>query len=418
MIQVSSRDYGGSIIWCRIHDLLHDLAIRKARDENFLVAFPTKVDDVRRLAIHDREPSRELMGSAVSNLRSLWCRGKAPNVSQFTHLKVLSNSKTVDYEPDKFGRLSLLRYVQVKLRVREGDKDYFGKFIGGMRFLQTLDLRKTNDCDLPDLVWNIKTLRHVLLAGNSLGPPPSIDLTNLQTLRGVKARESWVAQGSPKLANVKHLGIYVPEAQGGVQWDAIVTLLNTMKYLVYFELKGPNIPLKIIDMRHFLFCCRLTFLRLSDTRYDMEKSAQPLNQIVPDVGMLPKYLINLRLQDIKYLKDLFPVVEKLENLRYLYLHGPKLPLRLCCSARGFGKLEQLDLWYLEGLEEWEIEEGAMPMLKNLDVFRCLALRVPLGLQYLTVLQKLKWWQNGTSETEENEIRNICKHVPSVVFSPF
>ncbi|KAJ3708408.1 hypothetical protein LUZ61_012113 [Rhynchospora tenuis] len=402
---------------------MHDLAIRKAREENFLVAFP-KVDGVRRLAVHDTEPSDELMATAVSNLRSLWCRGQAPNVSRFTRLKVLStsNSLSADYEPDKFGRLSLLRYVKVHLAVRQEDKNSFGKFIGGMRFLQTLDLRAMLPCDLPDFVWNIKTLRHVLLSNRSLGPPPSIDLTNLQTLTGVRARESWVAQGSPKLSNVKHLEIFVPKAQGGVQWDAIVTLLHTMKYLVVLYFWGPDIPLKIIDMRHFLFRCRLTNLTLYDTEYDKERAQpdyrQPLNQIVVDDGMLPKYLIKVQLMNIKFSKDPFPVVEMLENLRYLRLNGSKLLLRLCCSARGFGKLEQLHLSHLTGLEEWEIEQGAMPMLKNLDVFKCHALRVPLGLQYLTVLQELKWWDNGTSETEENEIRSICKHIPSVDIANF
>ncbi|KAJ1703905.1 hypothetical protein LUZ63_003684 [Rhynchospora breviuscula] len=382
MIQVSKRDYyGGFIKRCRIHDLLHDLAIRKAREENFLVVFP-KTDGVRRLAIHDKEPSGELMASVVSNLRALWCRERLPNVSLFTHLKVLSGTTDL-YEPDKFGKLSLLRYVKVRLAVYSKDKDYFGKFIGGM----------------------------------SLGPPPSIDLTNLQTLTGVRARESWVAQGSPKLPNVKYLEICVPKAQGGVQWDAIVTLLNTMKDLVVLYLWGPDIPLKIIDMRHFPFRCHLTNLTIFDTSRgdeDEEQRAlpdypQPPNQIVLDVGMLPKYLIKLELTNIKFREDPFAVVEMLENLRYLHLQRSKLLLRLCCSATGFGKLEELELSSLTGLEEWEIEEGAMPMLKNLDVDSCPGLRVPLGLQYLTVLQCLNWTHNGTSDTENNEIRSICKH---------
>ncbi|KAJ4757808.1 Disease resistance protein (CC-NBS-LRR class) family [Rhynchospora pubera] len=418
MIQVWKRDYcGGFIEICRIHDLLHDLATRKAR-ENFLVAFP-KVDGVRRLAIHDIEPSDELMASAHSNLRSLWCLRRAPNISQFTHLKVL-RTRSADYKPDKFGRLSLLRYVDFGfLNVLEVDKNCFGKFIGGMRFLQTLDLRLCM-VKLPDFVWNIK-LRHVLLPPWSLGPPPKIDLTNLQTLTGVDLpRESWVAQGSPKLPNVKYLVMYVPRAQGRVQWDAIVPLLNTMKYLVVLDLRGPDIPLKIIDMRHFLFHCRLTDLTLNDTRddEDEEQRAQPdypqtPNKIVLDDGMLPKYLIKLDLENIEFWKDPFLVLEKLENLRYLSLNGSKLLRRLCCSTRGFGKLEELELINLTGLEEWEIEKGAMPMLKKLFVFRCHALHVPLGLQYLTVLHLLNWPCNQTSGTDKNKIRSICKHVPSL-----
>ncbi|KAJ4798800.1 Disease resistance family protein [Rhynchospora pubera] len=190
MILVSKRDSDGSIKRCRIHDVLHDLAIKKAREENFLVVFPT-VDAVqncretRRLAIHDtrplsEQPCGELLASAVPKLRSLFYLGQVPNISQLVRLKVLNNlgDDSYYYQPNNFGKLSQLRYVQLDLKVGEKNTKYFGKFIGDMRFLQTLNLGQKVDCELPDCVWHIITLRHVLFYPSwswTSGPPSSID---------------------------------------------------------------------------------------------------------------------------------------------------------------------------------------------------------------------------------------------------
>ncbi|KAJ4748235.1 Disease resistance protein (CC-NBS-LRR class) family [Rhynchospora pubera] len=421
MILVSKRDSDGSIKRCRIHDVLHDLAIKKAREENFLVVFPT-VDAVqncretRRLAIHDtrplsEQPCGELLASAVPKLRSLFYLGQVPNISQLVRLKVLNNlgDDSYYYQPNNFGKLSQLRYVQLDLKVGEKNTKYFGKFIGDMRFLQTLNLGQKVDCELPDCVWHIITLRHVLFYPSwswTSGPPSSIDLTHLQTLSGVHSRESWAAQGAPKLPNVTILGIvFLKESQ----WDATIILLDTMKHLISLNITG-WIPLKIIDMRRFPFYAHLQNLYLDQYNVDTEKHP---NQIALDVGMLPKYLIKLELIQIKFKDDPIPVLEKLENLRFLNLQGSEL-LRLCCSTGGFSQLEKLILRDLDKLEEWTTEEGAMPRLKKLKIMNCHELHVPLGLQYLTVLQELQWMDSEISETKENEISNICKHVPSVL----
>ncbi|KAJ3709012.1 hypothetical protein LUZ61_012717 [Rhynchospora tenuis] len=419
MIQVSNRGYDGSITSCHIHDILHDLAIKKAREENFLMAV-TKVDDMqncsqmRRLAIHDEASSSELMTSAIPNLRTLFYYGEPPKIAHLMRLKVLSDSgyddATSDFEPDKFGRFQA-RYIQVAFKLREEEKNYFGKFIGGMRFLQTLSIKfcihLKDDCELPDCIWDIKTLRHVtFLNRRVLGPPPLVDLTNLQTLYGVTARESWRTQGLPKLSNVKWLNIYSHTGQDQDRWNAVITLLGTMKHLSSLYMEGPYFPLKTIDMRCFPFYHRLQNLCL----YRDLKSIP--DQIALDVGMLPKNLITLLLSAIEFREDPFPVLEKLENLRFLYMINSKL-VRLCCSAGGFGQLEELKIVSLMNLREWKIEEGAMPILKIIRISDCYELRVPLGLQYLTNLQELHWGYNRTSETEKHEISSICRHVPTV-----
>ncbi|KAJ4804037.1 Nbs-lrr resistance protein [Rhynchospora pubera] len=101
MIQVSEGDYDGSII-CRIHDVLHDLAIQKAKYDNFLMVCSKSEDlqncgQMRRLAINDnswyskgkeREELYYNIASASPNLRSLFSWNRMPKVAELMHLRV------------------------------------------------------------------------------------------------------------------------------------------------------------------------------------------------------------------------------------------------------------------------------------------------------------------------------------------
>ncbi|KAJ4821397.1 Disease resistance protein (CC-NBS-LRR class) family [Rhynchospora pubera] len=409
---------------------MRGLAIKKAQDDNFLVVC-SKVDDVKnciqthRLAINDslwytrtREDEKlygEAITSASSNIRALLSSRLMPNISKLMHLKVLSNAEwtpSVVYEPAKFGRLRQLRYVQLIVEeIRRNDIEKFQKFIGGMKFLQTLDLRNGSICDLPDCVWHVKTLRHVLLPtwpGFTSGPPPSINLINLQSLSGVTNRRSWVERGTPTLPNVKLLEI---GPRDRFQWNTIATLLGTSNHLTTLQIIGDDVPLNIIDISKFPFHHHLKNLDLWN-EYETYH-----NKIDLQVGMFPIQLITLRLKYLQFQQDPIPVLEQLENLRFLFLGGSKIQ-QLSCSAGGFNQLEELELRKLEILEEWKIEEGAMPKLKKLQVSHCPLLRVPHGLQNLGTLQELTWYSRSQfhkiSKTMVNEIHKICKHVPSII----
>ena len=110
-----------------------------------------------------------------------------------------------------------------------------------------------------------------------------------------------------------------------------------------------------------------------------------------------------------------PVLEKLRCLKVLILERAFESRKTICSSGGFSQLEVLKLYSLS-VEEWEIEEGAMPILKQLKIGNCGELGVPQGLQYLTKLQKLVWTELGDSKV--NLVRNLCQHVPSIYFNYF
>lgn len=53
----------------------------------------------------------------------------------------------------------------------------------------------------------------------------------------------------------------------------------------------------------------------------------------------------------------------------------------------FPQLEELQISHLPNLKEWTIEEGAMPQLNKLSIFKCCKLRgLPKGLRYVNLQQ--------------------------------
>ncbi|XP_078158265.1 disease resistance protein RPP13-like isoform X1 [Carex rostrata] len=414
LVQVLKRSHDDSITSCRIHDLLRELAIKKAKEDNFLTicSNPDNRESsakARRVAVH-YSGCDELMKHANPNLRSLLCFKKPmPNCSRQRLLKVLSGMQgssrdLVDFEC--FHGLHQLRYCELGGNVSSNRRS-FESFISSLKFVETLDFFRLNDHgDLPDDIWNVKTLRHVMLnylKEYTAAPSSSNDLRNLQTLRAVKSRESWNAQ-LPKLPNLRDLHIKV---ESSFSWDVMAKLLDTLNHLTHLVLCGCQVPQTIVEMQRFPFYQYLQYLYLRDL------SPSP-NKLSPEVGMFPIHITELTLQGIQFKEDPLPVLEKLRSLRVLWLWSEQVNRKMSCSDGGFQQLHQLNFLRLPNLEEWEIEAGAMPILKEVKLWDCKKLRVPLGLQYLSNLKELEVDACSELKEHEDEIRNnICKHVPHI-----
>ncbi|XP_078161869.1 disease resistance protein RPP13-like isoform X1 [Carex rostrata] len=410
MIQVDSRSYVGSIKTLRIHDLLRDLALQKAKEENFLLVYSNPDDKMslsraRRVAIHNSDFDQLIMSP---NLRSLlfFYEGSMPNCSKQRLLKVVSNGDKEENIIDlgMFVGLTQLRYLSLRGRPSDNyDQEFFEKVIGRMKYLQTLigPFLKTIDNNyfqFPESAWNIKTLRHMYSTGNRICKiPTSAKLTNLQTMIGrVWPEQSWEIE-LPHIPNLRSLELMAISSLS----RAVVTFLSTLQHLTNLDIRHDDTVVDILDMRGFPFYQNLQSLSLT--------YFGPTGLTLHG-DMLPCHLIFLDIKFYKFQQDIMPVLEKLCCLKVLILAGAFKSRKTTCSSGGFNQLEVLELNSLS-MEEWEIEEGAMPILKQLYIWDCDKLIVPQGLQFLTNLQKLDWRDVGDSKA--NLVRNLCQHVASI-----
>ncbi|KAE8663311.1 putative Nucleic acid-binding, OB-fold-like protein [Hibiscus syriacus] len=150
---------------------------------------------------------------------------------------------------------------------------------------------------------------------------------------------------------------------------------NVKSYLKRGKSEGPEdvLALSYDDLPPYLRPC---FLYSSHFPDDYEISVDRLNQLWvakdAEINELPKY--NLLSPNLAYVKlsfcrleeDPMPTLEKLPNLRILKLDsGALVANKILCSAQGFPKLESLEVKCLENLEEWNVEEGALPSLPRI-----------------------------------------------------
>ena len=231
MIQVVKRKWDGRVKSCRMHDLLRDLAISKAKDSKFfevhgnIFAYPF---NPRRLIAHDSQNISQHL-SNCHRLRSLICSIHNPQVNFWSCLrsaKLLTVlDLTVDHDlkrpemklPKEIGEFIHLKYF----RFLGPDKTRFPWSIGRLINLETLDLRHNFDLDIPFSIWKLHQLRYLYLGFSTILRMPIRDqrcfsshlgidkMTNLQTL--YVEQHGWVMRrGLPKLTQLRKLYIGEP----------------------------------------------------------------------------------------------------------------------------------------------------------------------------------------------------------------
>ncbi|KAJ1691780.1 hypothetical protein LUZ63_015935 [Rhynchospora breviuscula] len=384
MIQVVKRHLNGSIKYCRIHDLLRDLAIEKAKEINFLQIIANQGDTccsssttVRRAALHCYR--EDIMSYTGPNLRSLVIFvDDTPIIDNFKNLKILSVINNYRFPTKKIPKkLTQLRYsFQIEV-----------KSISHMRNLQTFDLHYSSYKEL-DCIWNIKTLRHIIISSylRCLGPPPKTDFPNLQTLKTVRIRESWLVEGWPKMPNIRVLWLYdLPPNYKESFCNFLMEAPHLTSLHVWFS---NEVLYERLDMSSFPSYDHMQSLLVEGKWNNYECIGGVKQYKALDVHSFPIHLIKLRISYCDFQEDPMPVIEKLKNLRKLILSGGQhCKKQLSCSARGFTRLEYLSLWNLECLE-WKVEKGGMPLLKKISIFGCRNLVAIPELQHMTRLNKL------------------------------
>ena len=121
------------------------------------------------------------------------------------------------------------------------------------------------------------------------------------------------------------------------------------------------------------------------------------------------------------MKDPLKVLQALPNLMRLRIVVGYGGEQLHIEGGGFQKLKNLGLDKLGGLNKLIIDEGALPLLEQLEIGYCPLLKeVPSGIHHLKSLKYLQFGEMPTEfvlrlQPDEGPDFGKVKHIPSVTF---
>nr|XP_009411157.2 PREDICTED: probable disease resistance protein At1g58602 [Musa acuminata subsp. malaccensis] len=414
MIQVGRRNEIGSVVSVRIHDLLLDLARYEARKLNFCRSISDKGDstDLRRLSITDDEGVHQYtsLGFSIPKLRSflflLTYDVDMPSKSMihgFKFLRVLDLLRVyIESLPSEIGDLILLRYLALSLsHVKE-----LPSSIGNLCHLQTFIL-VGDEFRIPDSFWKIQTLRHFMV-DLPIEPKAGCCLKDMHTMREVQSGE-WVRDGSlERMRNLRRLGLYQISSSDSKGLDNALGRLNR---LVWLEMGGHALPANILCSSNH------PHLRYLDLRGPLERLHT--DNIHHDAPFLPNLAsLNLAMTRLES-DDVSSILATLPNLERLTLKDEAVVGSVLVFPKGgFPRLQYLSLGTLQDLEEWRVEEGAIPCLRELRLWDCDNLRMlPEGLRGLTQLKLFKLIGmpviKRRIENDNGDDYYKIQHVPSI-----
>lgn len=452
MVQVGQMGSTGKIKTCRLHDLMRDMCLSQARKEHYLyiiggaqqnssldhVSSSSLLDarhtsGVRRLAIFlDNQVSQLIPPNEQANrhLRSLvYFHDKKCRVENWKLIKdVFENYKllrVLDLEgikgskgqslPKEVGNLIWLKFLSLK-RTRI---QILPSSLGKLENLETLNLQTVNKVswdstvEIPNVIWKLKHLRHLYLpnwCGNVAGILQLKNLINLQTLVNFPASKCDV-KDLLKLKKLRKLVLNDPRFFQKFT-ESFSPPNERLDYLQSLSLKTDmlSFPDQVVDVKKLVLGC--PSLHKLQVEGRMER--------LPEARLFPPQLSKLTLWGCRLMEDPMVTLERLPNLKFLSGWEMFVGKKMVCSPNGFPQLKVLLLRGLPNLEEWVVENQAMPHLYRLSICDCNKLKsVPDGLKFVAALRELeiRWmpksFKTGLGTSGENYHK--VQHVPSIVF---
>nr|XP_027122424.1 putative disease resistance RPP13-like protein 3 isoform X1 [Coffea arabica] len=365
MVQVVETTVDERIKSCRIHDLLREVAIRKAEDENFFQIHDTRDGKIsaksRYLAVHSLPLDKNYyFGTSIPPLRSLlffnvhdYREGISLSFKSFRKLRMLDleNVKMGYNLPKGIGEVRLLRYLGLRgTSIRRLPHSF-----GCLRNLQTLDIRNSYPVRVSNFIWKLESLRHLYAYDMKCDVPLKIEgLRNLQTLSRVRF-DDIMHNNMKTLTSLQKLGIWVDDRSNIDKLCTHLSEVGSLKTLHLYSIEGRGFwlpPLYGLSKLH-----QVTELKLSGQ----------WKMLPPD---FPPNLSRLSLKDMSLWNDPMPVLEKLGQLSFLKMKDAYKEQQLVISGHGFHQLKFLELNGLSDLREIKAEKGALPQLRCLRIRKC------------------------------------------------
>ncbi|VYS69721.1 unnamed protein product [Arabidopsis thaliana] len=410
--------------YCQMHDMMREVCLSKAKEENFLqiIKDPTSTSTInaqspsrsRRLSIHSGKAFHLLGHKNNTKVRSLivWDEDfgirSASVFHNLTLLRVLDLS-WVKFEggklPSSIGGLIHLRYWSLY----DAGVSHLPSTMRNLKLLLYLNLRVDNEepIHVPNVLKEMIELRYLSLPLKmddktklELG-----DLVNLEYLWGFSTQHTSVTD-LLRMAKLRNLTVFLSERCNFETLSSSLRELRNLEtlYFLYFYM--------VDYMGEFVLD---HFIHLKELGLSVRMSK------FPDQHQLPPHLVHISLLDCGMEEDPMPILEKLLHLKSVQLAVEAfVGRRMVCSKGGFPQLCALRISKQPELEEWIVEEGSMPCLRTLTIIDCKKLKeLPDGLKYITSLKELKIremkreWKEKLVPGGEDYYK--VQHIPDVQF---
>ncbi|ESR65938.1 hypothetical protein CICLE_v10010451mg, partial [Citrus x clementina] len=393
LVQVSNREIPGRAIICQVHDLMHEIIIRKTEELGFGRLLngedSSHCSKTRRITIQ-----RSIDDGALESIKDWKVRSvilfnvdKLPDsfmkscIANFKLMKVLDlEDSPINYLPEGVGNLfnlHLLNARNTKLKI-------IPKSIGNLLSLEILVLARTFVSELPEEIRNLKKLRSLIvfhykyITGSIIPTEVAAkihrgfgSLRGLLVLSTIEA-DSQVLKELMMLRQLRMLSIRPQNGNGRDLCALIANLENVETLGVLMTSKEEILDLQSLSSppQH---------LRYLSLRGNMKK--------LPDWILKLKNLIGLRLILSGLTEDPISILQALPNLLELMLHGGYDYELFHFEAGWFPKLRKLVLLNFEAVKLVIIEKGAMPDIRELWSGPCpLLMEIPIGIEHLRNLE--------------------------------
>ncbi|KAH6821372.1 hypothetical protein C2S53_006203 [Perilla frutescens var. hirtella] len=385
LILVSKQRSDESARRCRLQGALHDLLLKQAQDICLFHVHPASDPQLgtRRLIEYADAGNRPFETSQIKKVRSYISFKLQKKDTPATHVSsLLSNMvgkglgllRVLDLEgvyrpslPENLGDLFHLRY----LGLRWTSLDKLPKSVGELLYLETLDLKHTRIDKIPAAIWKLKNLRHLNLDEVHLDKDTVLhlrgSLPELLTLWGLSvSHESPIKNGLSKLKDLRELGISFRSINCShdteepkkalVEWISKLTDLQSLRLRSLDDSGNPA----HLSLEPFSGLTKLSHMKLLGELQQLP----PVQDFPPHIKVLTLSLSYLN-------EDPMPILGKLPDLTVLRLLGNSYTGEpMVCKSGTFKSLKVLKLWVLENLKQWEVEDGAMEKLEEVNIRRC------------------------------------------------
>ncbi|RZB51234.1 disease resistance protein RPM1-like [Glycine soja] len=387
LVQVSSFGLDGNVEWCRVHDLIHDMILRKVKDTGFCQYIDGRDQSVsskivRRLTIATHDFSGSIGSSPIRSI--LIMTGKDENLSQdlvnkfptnYMLLKVLDfEGSAFSYVPENLGNLCHLKYLSFRYTWITS----LPKSIGKLQNLETLDIRDTDVSEMPEEISKLKKLRHLLayyrcsIQWKDIG-----GMTSLQEIPPVIIDDDGVViREVGKLKQLRELSVDDFE---GKHKETLCSLINEMPLLEKLFIDAADWS-EVIELYITSPMSTLRKLVLWGT----------LTRLMPNwISQFPN-LVQLSLGGSRLTNDALKSLKNMPRLLFLDLsYNAYEGETLNFQSGGFQKLKTLQLILLDQLKCILIDRGALCSVEEIVLEDLSKLKtVPSGIQHLEKLKDL------------------------------